>query len=321
MSWSNIVTPTSDTLSRSGLYAVDLPGVTLDLLDDLTTSDQADFEACWASIYNRAKKNFIKDVQGRIADKFHFDLKLVSRETSKFQESENTTGGTAGIKIEYTMPKYARIRIGQIVVNSLENYSNVPLLFRDENASGELLFTKTVDLVAGKNTINIDRDFEVEDTLFIGYDSDSYRLYKTENKYYANCSYFHFDKLSCSFPCYSDGFNASVTHINGGGINVKLVIHCSIEKFILENINLFDTAFWYRIGVELMKERIASDRFNRFTTLTEERAAQLMDVYASEYSNETKTGQLDMAVKNLRVQEDQICFECKSTVSATNLLP
>lgn len=322
MSWSNIITPSSATESRSGLYAVDLPAVTLNLLDDLTKDEQADWEACWTSIYNRSVKNFIKDVQGRISDKFHLDLKLVSRETSKFQTSENTNSGTAGIKLEYVMPKYARIRVNQVIVNSLASYTDFALLFYDTDTSGDLLLTKTVDLSVGKNTINIDQDFEVEDTLFIGYDADTYRLYQTENLYYANCNYFHFDKLSCSYPCYGgSGFNASALQVLGGGVNAKVVIYCSIEKFILENINLFDVALWYRVGVELMKERIASDRFNRFTTLTEERAAQLMTLYASEYTNETKTGHLDLAVKNLKVQEDQICFECSSSVSATNLLP
>lgn len=322
MSWSNIVTPSSDTPSRSGLYAVDLPGVTLDIFDDLTKSDQADWEACWSSIYNRATKNFIKDVHGRLSDKFHIDLKLVSRETSKFLTGENTNTGTAGIKLEYSMPKYSRMRVNSVVVNSLEAYDSFVLTFRDENSSGELLLTKTVSISAGKNTINIDQDFEVEDTLFIGYDADSFRLYKTENFYYNNLGYTHFDAISCSFPCYGDsGYNASVYQSNGGGLNVKFVVHCSIEKFILENINLFDVALWYRIGVEMMKERIASDRFNRFTTLTQERAGELMDVYMSEYTNESKTGQIDLAVKNLKVQEDHICFECKSTVSATSLLP
>lgn len=321
MSWTDFITPSSDTTSRSGLYAVDLPGVTLRLLDDLTKDEQADWEACWTSIYNRSVKNFIKDVQGRISKDFHIDLKLVSRETSKFKTTENTNSGTAGVKLEYPMPKYGRIRVNQIIVNAVAGASNFPILFYEDNTSGELLYTKTVStLSAGKNTINIDRDFEVEDTLFIGYDADTYRLYGTENKYFANQKYLHFDDLSCAFPCYA-GLNASVTQILGGGLNVKLHVYCSVEKFILENIGLFDVALWYRIGVELMKERITSDRFNRWTTLTSERALELMKIYMDEYTNPDKTGHLDLAVKDLSMPEDGVCFECKSTVSATSLIP
>lgn len=321
MSWSNIITPSSDTTSRSGLYAVDLPGVTLNLFDDLTKDEQADWEECWTSIYNRSIKNFIKDVQGRVSDRFHLDLKLVSRETSKFQTQENTSGATSGIKLEYVLPKYSRIRVVSVTVKALVTVSDFVLSFYEDDSSGTLLYSKTVDLTAGSNTVNIDQDFEVEDTLFVGYDASSFRLYKTENRYYENCQYNYFDKLSCSYPCYGGAFNASVVQISGGGVNVKAVIYCSIEKFILENINLFDVALWYRLGVELMKERIASDRFNRWTTLTEDRAAELMGVYMNEYTNENKSGHLDMSVRNLKMQEDSVCFECKSAVMATALLP
>ena len=36
MCWSNYITPSNDTPSKSGLYANGLPGVTLNLLDELT---------------------------------------------------------------------------------------------------------------------------------------------------------------------------------------------------------------------------------------------------------------------------------------------
>jgi hypothetical protein len=321
MSWDNIITLSSDTESRSGLYAVDLPGVTLNLFDDLTKDEQDDFNDCWSSIYNRAKNNFIKDVQGRLADKFHIDRKLVSRETSKFQTSENTYSGYAGINLVYSMPKYAKIRVVSISVNALTSISDFVIKFYEDDTSGTLLYSKTVDLDAGQNTINIDQDFEVIDTLFVGYDAASFSLYKTENKYYANTLYSFFNDISCSFPCWGGQFNGGVTQVNGGGVNVKAVIFCSIEKFILENINLFNLAFWYRVGVEIMKERITSDRFNRFTTLDKDRAVELMSVYMDEYTNEGKTGHLDLSVKNLRIQEDPICFECQSPVSSAQLLP
>lgn len=316
MSWTDIITPSSDTESRSGLYAIDLPGITLNIFDDLTKEDQADWEECWSSIYNRSTKNFTKDIQSKISSRFHIDLKLVSRETSEFLTSENTNSGSAGIKLNYTMPKYAQIRVIQVIVNSLEAYEDFDLNFYEDDASGELLYTKTVDLVAGKNTINIDRDFEVVDTLFVGYDADSYRLYQTKNRYFADGAYIDWDDIACTFPCWGGAFNASITQFNGGGPNVKAVVHCSIEKFIQENINLFDVALWYRIGVEIMKERITSDRFNRFTTLTKDRAVELMEVYNGEYQEHLTNSTMD-----LNIQEDDICFECKSTVYSTQLLP
>src|SRR5689334_9225772 len=45
------ITPSKETPSRSGLYANLLPGVTLQLLDDLTKDEEEDFEEFWLDIY------------------------------------------------------------------------------------------------------------------------------------------------------------------------------------------------------------------------------------------------------------------------------
>lgn len=313
MCWSNFITPSNATTSKSGLYANGLPGVTLNLLDELTKDEQVDFEEFWDYIYDLAKINFINDIQSRLSDKFHVDLKLVTRETSKYN-SENTNSGLAGITIEYTLPKYAKLQILSVGVDSVIAQNSFVFTVYEDDSSGDTLYTSTAtNLTAGKNTIEVYQDFEA-DKIFIAYNASTFRLNSTENKYFADALVY--DKLSCTLPCYSHGYSTSLTHNNGGGLNIKFVIHCSIEKFICENLNIFKYAFWHRIGVDLMRERLLSDRFNRFTTLTTERAEQLLELYTEEYLKHA-----DNSVKNLKIQEDYICFECKSTVSASQLLP
>lgn len=314
MCWSNYITPSNDNPSRSGLYANGLPGVTLNLLDELTKDEQNNPDEFWDYVYARAQSNLINDIQTKLSDKFHIDLKLVSRETSKFN-SENINSGLAGVTLEYSLPKYAKLQILSIGVNAFENYSSPELMIYvyEDDANGELLDEISSEIVEGRNTIDVNDDYEA-DKLFIAYDASEYRLKSTENKYYANCT--DFSKLSCTFPCAYGGYTASIQQINGGGLNVKFVVYCSIEKFICENINLFKTALWNRIGLELMMERIMSDKFNRFTTLTKERAEDLLKFYIDEYEKHATN-----SVKNINIQEDDICFECKSTVSARQLLP
>lgn len=303
--------------SRSGLYATNLPGVTLALFDDLAKDEQEDYIECWNDIYSNAQANFIADVQAKLSDKFHLDLKLVSRETSIFTKAENTFDGLAGVKLAYSMPKYARLQVLTIEVFALESYASPEFVVRiyDTDENGELLWEKSVEITAGRNIIDVFQDFEA-DALYITYSAADYRLYTSENRYYANCDYFGvFDKLACFFPVCT-GSSASVTQVNGGGLNAKFVIYCSIEKFICENLNLFKKALLSKIGVELLRERVLSDRFNRFTTLTTDRATELMKFYQDEYDKD-----LMNSTSNLRIQEDMICFECKSIVSSTNLLP
>lgn len=313
----NIVTPDKSTPSRTGLYANLLPGVTLSLLDGLTKDEQEDYLEFWDDIYERTKINFVNDVQSLMSDKFHIDKKLVSRETSEFTTTTNT-GTSAGLQIYFFMPKYARIYIVSIGVDSVDPHitPNADFYIYDTDTSGRLLDQISYDLSVGLNTIYVDQEYEVKERLFIGYNPSQLRLKQTVNRYFDNIPYSSFDKLSCSYPCFGSNFEATVYQINGGGLNVVFNIVCSIEKFICENINIFKNAFWWRIGVELMQERIMSDRFNRWTTLTVERAAELAKVYNDEYDKQLKN-----STRNLRVLEDSYCFTCKSTVSAQPLLP
>jgi len=317
MCFDDFITIGKSFPSRSGLYATNIPGVTLALFDDLTKDEQEDYIECWNDLYSNAQANFIADVQGKLADKFHIDLKLVSRETSEFIKDENTFDGLAGLTLQYHLPKYAKLQVLTIEVFGIESYASPKFVIRffKNDHFGELLYTKSVELVPGRNTIDIFQDFEV-DKLFIAYSSNDYRLYKSENKYFYDGSYpWGFDKFSCTFPI-CVGSNISVTQSNGGGLNANFVVYCSIEKFICKNINLFKKAFLSRIGIDLIRERVLTDRFNRFTTLTTERANELAGYYQNEYDKD-----LDNSIRNLRIQEDPICFECKSTVSSTSLLP
>lgn len=316
--WDDYITLSNETPSRSGLYATLLPGVPRALLDDLTKEEQADDQECFADIYKVSKINFTSDVQGKLGNKFHYDQKLLTRETSKFIDETNTETELAGIKIECTLPKYARLHVLSVGVfaESASASPGLEINFYDTDEDGELLLTIDEEIETGRNMIYVDADFEV-DNLFISFDPTNFSLRKTENKYF-NTGDAIGDKLSCTFPCGwgGYGYEVSVSQIKSGGLNVKFIVSCSVDKFICENINLFKTAFWYRIGVDLMRERILSDRFNRFTTLTTERAQELMAMYQTEYDKH-----LSNAIDSMNITEDPICFECKNIVESGNMIP
>lgn len=312
---TNLITTDKGTPSKTGLYANGLPGVTLRLLDDLTKDEQEDYLEFWDDIYQRSWDNFVSDMQTLLADKFHIDLKLVSRETSKFTGDSNQATELAGILLEFDLPRYARIHVVSIGVKAVGATGSPGAEFTFWDAvDGNLLESVSEDLEDGQNEVPVNLSFEPQtDKLFIAFDPTAIELKKTENRYFASDDLAE-DKLSCSFPCgYGEG---SVRQINGGGLNVTFNIFCSIEKFLCQNINLFKMAFWYRIGVELMIERRLTDKLNRFTALTAERAVELMEIYQGEYDKHLKN-----SVRNLSMREDPICFTCKSAVDMATVLP
>lgn len=304
------------TPSKSGLYVVDLPGVTVKQLHDLTKDEQVDFQDFFESIYSLAQINLKIDLHRQLAGRFHIDKKLVSRETSQYLTDVNASGNLAGVKIQFILPKYARIHILSIGFKA-DNTAVSPeaqfFIYKD-NADGELLSTITSDVSLGRNTVTVYQEFE-ENVLFVAYNTAQLELIKTQNKFYEDWNYAA-DKLSCTFPCYFTEQTASVQQINGGGLDVKFIITCSMDKLLCENLPLFQFALWYRIGVELMKERKVSDRVTRFTVLAEERAVELMAVFNEDYQ-----AALEAATMNLKFQEDPVCFLCKRPIQAKTTLP
>lgn len=300
--------------SRTGLYATDLTGLDLLLFDSLTKDDQADYLVFYNRIYNRAWTNLVSDISKMLQDKFHVDYKLVSRETSVFVQ-DNITSGLAGIILGFNLPKYARLHVISVGVNSNEDYvsPDFQVLFYDEDESGELLHEVSLSVTEGRNTINVDSDFEV-DKLFIAYDADLYVLKGTENKYYNGNTYW--DKLACTFPCADGNYQGSVRQINGGGLNIKYNITCSIDKFVCDNINIFKTSLWWRIGLETAVERRFGNKVNQFTMMKIEDAENLQNFYNTQYQQE-----LSNSIKSQNIYEDDVCFACKNTIYSKTYLP
>lgn len=313
--YDEYITIDPSTPSRSGLYAVNLPGVELSMLELLTKEDQADYLEFWEMIYKRSWDNFISDLTGELQDKFFVDSKLVSRETSQFNAGINEAGGLAGVTIEFQLPRYARLHIVSVDLWSAQDYASPEFQVKvyDQDADGDLLSTTSQPIVEGRNTVFIDRDYETSKVL-VTFDTDDYQLRPTENKRYTTFPYITYNCQECLFDC--GGYQGRVTQYNGGGLNVRYNVVCSVEKFACENINLFKLAFFNKIGLELVIERRLGNRINRFMTMTEERQDEFMAYYTTEYNMHLKR-----SVRSQHMMEDPYCFTCKEAVSAKASTP
>jgi hypothetical protein len=295
--------------SRTGLYLDSLPGIDVVMIDGLRKSGN-DSDTTWEVLYKRAWDNLVSDVTKALNDKFYVDTKIVSRETSSFKDDYNSSGN-AGVKLTLTLSRYSKIHVISVGLWSQSSHTDAVINFYDTDADGELLLTLTEDLVAGRNTLNVDYEFEVN-TLYVVIDTTDYPVRQTENKSYYGVSFI--TTYICSWDWY--GGLGSVEQINNGGLNLKYNIYCSIDKFVCENINLFKMAFLYRNALEITHERRYGERLNEFTTMTIERADELNEYFNARYEKE-----LLNAVKSQNIKEDFVCFNCKNTVSTKTSLP
>lgn len=318
MCQDNYIALNRDDQSRSGLYASDLPGVE-DILYPLISKDlETDIEV-WERIYGTAWNNLVSDVDFALQEKFFVNTKLISRETSTFTENPNLSTELAGIRIQFDLPRYARLHVVSIDVWVLDQDvspdfvpTDIEIKFYKDDENGEVLYETLASIEIGKNTIFIDHDFE-ENKIFIGYNPILTLIKGTENKIYSGFIS-RLPLLECMFPCF--GGTAFISQVNGGGLNVVFDGYCSAEKFICQNLNLFKKTFWYKIGQELVIERRYGNRLNQFTTMTQERAEELTSFYQAQYSQA-----LENSIKAHNINEDPICFQCKGSVNYKTNLP
>jgi hypothetical protein len=293
---------------------MDLPGIDTDMLTAIARDTDEDYEDIWPTIYKRSWKNMVSDVSKNIQDKFLLNLQLVNRETSKFLDDANGNSGLAGIKIGMLLPRYAKTHVISISVYSQAIYASAPIFtVYDTDEDGDVLGTITTALVVGKNTINVDTDYDT-DNIFIAYNPAIYTLRQTENRYF-NTGYWDFSPIICDM-CLWDDYHGTFEQVNGGGINVKYNIYCSIEKFVCENINLFDQTLLYKIGHEITVERRLGERLNKFTVMIEERWVELEAFYKAQYETN-----LMNVVRGKNILEDMVCFTCNKTVGQSYQLP
>lgn len=309
----NYLSLNRDTPSRSGLYASDLPGVE-DLLITLISKDSETDTEVWERVYGNAWTNMVSDVEAALQNKFFVNQKLVSRETSEFIAEINANTGLAGVRIQFDLPRYARIHIISVGLWANQAYpSPEPVIyFYQDNDAGDLLHSVSEPVTEGKNTVFVDRDFD-EEKIFVGYDPALFEFRGTEMKFF-NTGWPNWSKFECMWPCF--GGQGSVKQINGGGLNVIYNVICSAEKFVCENINLFRKTFWWKIGEELAAERRIGNRLNQFTTMTDERKKELANFYGAQYQQA-----LSNSIKAQNIYEDPWCFNCKGTVNVKTNLP
>lgn len=310
---SDYITLDKNNPSRSKLYAFDLPGVESEVLE-LISKENEGLDEVWDRIYSNAWSNMNSDIQAFLQTKFFVNHKLLSRQTSDFKEEINENSGLSGVRIQFDLPRYAKLHVVsiEVIAESGAASPGAAIQFYEDDENGELLHETDQEIGAGRNTIFVDQDFDV-DKLFVAFDPSIFQFRQTENKFY-NTGYPQWNKFECMYPCF--GGMAYVKQVNGGGLNVIFDVYCSAEKFVCENLNLFAKVFWWKIGQEIVIERRYGNRLNQYTTMTQERAEELTAFYQAQYSQA-----LNNALSAQNLYEDPICFTCKGSVNVKTNLP
>ena len=321
----------SPEVPESGLYINDLPGITIHQLSDINNSDQATFLDLWAAIQRRSARIFETTFTNAMAKKFR--LKKIT-EAFKLSESVDDTvtypavaGELRGIYMDCFVDKSAFHHIPLSTVRLyLDPQSTLPasldlVVYEVHDNTITKLDTFTLSQpVAGWNSVLINKKYYDSRTLYIAYDAthvdsasiplDSFDL----NPYlYGDLAQF-FSHIFINGATYNNG-RFGDTKDETYGLTATLGMQCSFDVLVCNYRENLAVAWWYLLGSELMKERIYTDRVNRYTTVDLDKARELTQRLYTDYMNELMT-----FVDSVDLMRDW-CVECDAIVKQVEFLP
>lgn len=301
--FTNFITATRSTASKSGLYATDLAGVTEELLSHLRSSDESSTAEFYSRFYESTVYNFIDLISSKLSEDFYNYKVVDSNITGEFTDVDNTTSEEyAGVKIDFVDSRLSENQIlrFKIYTNGAAS-SPLPDIYIFDDVDGTLLDTFSPDAIAaGENEYQYHGTFDT-DKIYIAYKPAEITLKKTTGTTWG---------YNATSP------RASISQINEGGIIVEYNTVCSSEKFVCSRLQALKYAFWNYIGFSIMDYRILSQNTNQSTILSQEKAEYLQDQYSQKVENSIKG-----ILKHHRIQDDRFCFQCRGSVSIKKQLP
>jgi hypothetical protein len=317
--------------SVSGLQAKELMGLTVNSINELSDSDVKDFTEFYGEIYLRAFRALCVDVQKVLSGtyrypdgtlllgRFNINKKGYNLDVGEFVEGSIPVTGLVNIgTVETDLSEYSVATLSYVkfflegITNPLPTDKVTVII---TNSVGDVVKSQPVLLLEGTTVkVPIYIPLVGEETYTIELDFNGKEVV-IQTTTLAN-SLFDYSKVdSCRCPCGSDDNNVLITQ-STGGLVYHIEVNCSLERFVLQNIALLRYSLYYSIGREFMKDRITTDRINQYTVLTIDRATQLLEMYEKDYINSLDT------LRDIRsILEDDLCFECRQSLTVKNLLP
>lgn len=312
----------------SGYYINDLPGLSLKQIVSLTDEESATFASLWTTIQERAELRFSNDVRAAMSSRYVVNTILqgvnIGRSVGSMATVADGINAFRGFTIELVVDpdfNYVPSPLAAIHVQTLQFYAagadageSVEVAIYDLD-TGTKLFTTTVTLAAGWNTIQVNETLINSGTtpvwsVFCGINATSLSTYELNVPLNSTSA-------TCCKARVMGAYTASTSNITNDdltadescfGLSGLFTVKCLWDAMVCQNKNLFTRAYWYCLGIELLTEQIYSTNLNSYTTINLQRAKELRDEYIIEYNKS-----LSQAADNMHLACD-CCIECNASV-------
>ena len=321
------------TSPPSALWINSLNGIGLDQLSSLADTDQRSVEGVWSDIQTRAMLRFSDDVRDAFNKKYRITNIMQSMTTLKTVDSDTTSTADANTWKGFTVDMRPSLNDSAITKNSTMSAIHiqrlalkVPSANNNDNVefavfdllTGEKLFTKTVHLKTGWNTVEVNKTFTAEhfdipQVLFVAFDADVVECYDKTLDSILTSHYaggMQIKGATATYTTTSDAIQESdlTKGNNTYGLSGEVSIKCGWDGVVCSNKEVFKRAWWLCLGVECMNEQLSSTRLSKYTSIGQTKAKENADQWYKEYHES-----LTQAVDGIDIDQADMCIECNET--------
>lgn len=322
----------STVAPKSGIWINSLPGLSTELVDKISNSEQITFSNTWRDVLTIAKQTLLNDLVNGLNETINFHQIVYQTKRPRPSRTKVTIPAFAeyrGILIEAPESRYSQICIKSLFVYSATVQTITIKIWNVWD--GSLVTTKDVNVVLGFNEIALDIAIDLtfsENSIFVGVDSSTLDTVEFLQEIDNFWSFWGWDdcpyvggysgligyqqqlRIQAARMALADGpdYTTVIRHGNPFGVWGQVEIICSSENFLCENIHHFTTAILYLLGWQLLLYKIASPRFNFFTTSREDTTEKLMQEFKTQY-----TSNLKRTLEAIPKSGSGYCFDCDNT--------
>lgn len=318
----------------SGIYINELPGVELKMIDKIADPEQVNFLGVWADVQKRAARRFGNDMNAEFNKRYKLRTITQSVNVGKKINTSNITNEAPEyrgfiLELERDQQNYVASNLQVMYVQYVDLYLpgaiNTTIKIFDLDTQ-EQLYTSALTGAQGWNRISVLQTFASR-RIYICYDAtlvnsvelntqllEQAVLYNGVDSYYY--AQYIFPNLNAELRGTSSTIADKFTLVNGNntfGLCAVFSVNCSYESFICNNLRVFENAWWYLLGIELMNERIFTSRLNEFTVGNTQRATDLKVLFTERYKGtETDKGELMLSIEGINLDQSDKCLQCNA---------
>lgn len=297
----------------SGLFINSLPGISLKSIEQLADAEQQTYVGVWNDVQVRAQSRLLMDVRSQFNNRYKIatarkQVKIEEKNAPKTGDIVSGSSHYHGIIIDqaknlsdgYKVSALQGIHIDTITINKPLGATSFELLISDAD-TGLILLNTTV--TGSSYSVN---ETYYNNRIFVGglMDSEEYEDTPFNESINEGCC------LNITGATYlGSGTTFTETENNSYGLWLNIGLRCSVENLICNNKDVFQYAYWYLLGSELMMERMVSERINKWT-IDKAQAEELKAHYDVTYEKAIK-----QAVEGINLNTNDACIECDPPIA------